>query len=114
MDKLIPVKPLLAIEETVTEEALAEEAKYKAKYKELQLREKSEFLQFRKHWSKNLLWLVVFIVVFNAFFLIAVGLQWLKFLDEWLVRLIVTGSFVEVLGLAKIIVDFLFKEPPKE
>ena len=113
-EKILSTKATLpGIEETVTEEALAEEAKYKVKLQQLQLKEKSEFLEFRKQWSKNLLTLVILIVVFNALFLIAVGLGWLTFLDEWLVRLIIAGSFVEVLGLAKIVVDFLFKEPPK-
>jgi hypothetical protein len=105
---------LPAIEETVTEEALAEEIRYRLRVQQLRLREKSEFLEFRKNWSKNLLWLVVFIVIFNALFLIAVGMRWLVFIDEWLVRLIITGSFAEVLGLSKIVVDFLFKEPPLE
>lgn len=86
----------------------------KLKLEELRIQEKAEFLQFRKNWSKNLLYLVIFIVVFNAAFLIAVGMKWLVFLDEWLVRIITTGSFVEVLGLAKIVVDFLFKEPPEK
>lgn len=113
-EKVLPPQTALpAIEETVTEEALAEEAKYKIKLQQLQLKEKSEFLEFRKQWSKNLLTLVILIVIFNALFLVAVGLKWLTFLDEWLVRIIITGSFVEVLGLAKIVVDFLFKEPPK-
>lgn len=86
----------------------------KLKLEELRIQEKAEFLQFRKNWSKNLLYLVIFIVIFNAAFLIAVGMKWLVFLDEWLVRIIITGSFVEVLGLAKIVVDFLFKEPPQK
>lgn len=108
------IHSLPVIEETVTEEALQEEAKYKIQLRELRLKEKSEFLEFRKNWSKILLSLVIAIVVFNALFLIAVGIGWLTFHDEWLVRIITTGSFVEVLGLAKIVVDFLFKEPPKE
>lgn len=108
------IKQLPAVEETVTEEALSGDTKYRLQLQELQLKEKSEFLEFRKNWSRNLLYLVIFIVVFNALFLIAIGKKWLSFQDEWLVRLIITGSFVEVLGLAKIVVDFLFKEPPTE
>ena len=100
------------IEETVIDDAQQVEKTLQVQLEELRLREKSEFLAFRKQWSVYLLILVIAIVVFNAVFLVAVGKQWLKFQDEWLVRIIISGSFVEVLGLAKIVVDFLFKEPP--
>ncbi len=100
------------IEETVIDDAQLVEKNLQVQLEELRLREKSEFLAFRKQWSRYLLILVIAIVVFNAIFLIAVGKGWLRFQDEWLVRIIITGSFVEVLGLAKIVVDFLFKEPP--
>jgi organic radical activating enzyme len=86
---------------------------YQTKISELILREKSEILGFRKKWSNNLLWLVVSIVVFNAMFLLAIGRNLLAYSDEWLVRIIFAGSFIEVLGLARIVVQFLFKEPPK-
>lgn len=105
---------LPAIEETIIEESRDERAKWELQLQELKLREKTDFLSFRKEWSRNLLYLVVFIVVFTAAFLIAVGLGWLTFMDEWLVRIIIAGSFIEVLGLAKIVVDFLFKEPPTQ
>lgn len=100
------------IEETVIDDAQQMEKNLQVQLEELRLREKSEFLAFRKQWSRYLLILVIAIVIFNALFLVAVGKKWLQFQDEWLVRIIITGSFVEVLGLAKIVVDFLFKEPP--
>lgn len=100
------------IEETVIDDGQQVEKTLQVQLGELRLREKSEFLAFRKQWSRYLLILVIAIVVFNALFLIAVGKGWLQFKDEWLVRIIISGSFVEVLGLAKIVVDFLFKEPP--
>jgi hypothetical protein len=86
---------------------------YQINLYELNLKEKSEILGFRKKWSNNLLWLVVVIVVFNGLFLLAIGRDLLQYQDEWLVRIIFAGSFIEVLGLAKIVVEFLFKEPPK-
>lgn len=97
----------------ITSQAAEERVSVKLQYEELRLREKAEFLEFRKKWSNYLLMLVLFIVFFNSLFLILVGYQIISFEDEWLVRIIVTGSFVEVLGLAKIVVDFLFKEPPQ-
>ncbi len=107
------IQNTVAIEETVIADAQAETKQFELKLEELRLKEKAEFLAFRKQWSTYLLTLVVIIVVFNSFFLLAIGLNILQFQDEWLVRIIFTGSFVEVLGLAKIVVDFLFKEPPK-
>lgn len=100
------------IEETVIDDAQQVAKNLQVQLEELRLREKSEFLAFRKQWSRYLLMLVIAIVVFNAIFLVAVGKKWLQFQDEWLVRIIISGSFIEVLGLAKIVVDFLFKEPP--
>jgi hypothetical protein len=100
-------------EKDIIQEAETEQKQFALQLQELRLKEKSEFLNFRRQWSTYLLSLVVIIVVFNALFLIAIGMKILQFDDEWLVRIIFTGSFVEVLGLAKIVVDFLFKEPPQ-
>lgn len=102
-----------AIEETVILDASTDLEHIKVEFEKLSLQEKFEFLSYRKQWSTYLLTLVIAIVAFNAMFLVTIGLGWLQFQDEWLVRIIFTGSFVEVLGLAKIVVDFLFKEPPK-
>ncbi len=81
---------------------------------ELKYQERAEFLQFRRRWSMALLGVVYIIVFFDIIFLIAVGLGWLSYLDEWLVRIIFIGNFIEVIGLARIVVDFLFKLPPTE
>jgi hypothetical protein len=102
-----------AIEETVISDATTDLENFKLQLEKLNYQEKFEFLSYRKQWSTYLLTLVIAIVAFNAMFLVTIGLGWLQFQDEWLVRIIFTGSFVEVLGLAKIVVDFLFKEPPK-
>lgn len=107
-------KPQPLIEATVIEDASTNLEKLKLQLETLNLQEKSEFLSYRKQWSTYLLTLVIAIVAFNAMFLVTIGLGWLQFSDEWLVRIIFTGSFVEVLGLAKIVVDFLFKEPPQK
>lgn len=98
--------------ETVLEEqrVIQEGRELELKFKELQLNAEQDFFSFRKQWSQILLYLVIFIVIFQSVFLLAVGLKWLVFSDEWLVRIIITGTFAEVLGLAKIVVDFLFKQ----
>jgi hypothetical protein len=103
---------LLAQENTVVDESAITDSYYRNRARELGLREQIEFLNFRKEWSQKLLLLVVFIVAFNALFLVIVGLGWLNYADEWLVRIVITGSFIEVLGLAKIVVEFLFRDYP--
>jgi hypothetical protein len=105
---------LIAKEETVVEESMDKELDYEDRAQEIGLRERIEFLDFRKEWSRRLLTLVVFIVLFNAVFLVLIGRDILQFRDEWLVRIIFAGSFIEVLGLAKLVVEFLFKIPPDE
>ncbi len=99
-------------ESQVIQETVIAESEYERLAQELRLRETADFLSFRKNWSTKLLWLVIGIVIFNAVFLLAVGLGWLRYEDEWLVRIIITGGFLEVLGLAKIVVEFLFAEFP--
>ena len=101
------------IEETVILDASTDLEHIKLQFEKLNVQEKFDFLAYRKQWSTYLLTLVIAIVGFNMMFLVTIGLGWLQFSDEWLVRIIFTGSFIEVLGLAKIVVDFLFKEPPK-
>jgi hypothetical protein len=103
---------LLAQENTIVDESAITDSYYRNRAKELGLREQIEFLNFRKEWSQKLLLLVIFIVAFNALFLVIVGLGWLQYTDEWLVRIVITGSFIEVLGLAKIVVEFLFRDYP--
>lgn len=103
---------LMARENTVIDESASTDAYYNSRVKELGIRERIEFLNFRKSWSEKLLILVISIVIFNAAFLLLVGFGILQFEDEWLVRIIITGGFLEVLGLAKIVVEFLFKDFP--
>lgn len=104
--------PYIAKEAAAIEETVVAESEYEQLAQQLRLRETAEFLNFRKSWSTKLLWLVISIVIFNAAFLLAVGVGWLQYEDEWLVRIIITGGFLEVLGLAKIVVEFLFQEFP--
>lgn len=100
--------------ENFLDDSTAIQEMYDFRLTELHLQEKQEILGFRKKWSNNLLWLVVAIVLFNGGFLIAIGRNMLSYEDEWLVRIIFTGSFIEVLGLARIVVQFLFKEEKRQ
>ncbi len=96
------------------EDELLELSELGEDFVELKYQERAEFLQFRRRWSMALLGVVYIIVIFDILFLIAVGLGWLSYLDEWLVRIIFIGNFIEVIGLARIVVDFLFKLPPAD
>ena len=78
------------------------------------LRENEEYLDNRKLWSAALLGCIITMLIFSLYLTILVGLKILIFTDEWLLRLIYISFFAEIIGLAKIVVDFLFpKFTPK-
>lgn len=80
---------------------------------DLQKIEKRSFLGQRNLWASTLCFCCVVIIIFNFIFLGLVGNGTWKFDDEWLVRIVFTSSFAEVWLLARIVVTFLFKEPPR-
>lgn len=85
-----------------------DQAIYNSNYYKLQLREYEEYLKYRQIWSRAILSFVIFILIFNVIFISMVGFRLWTFSDEWIARIIFLGNFAEVLGFAKILVDFLF------
>ena len=79
----------------------------------LQTAEKKSFLTQRNLWASTLCFCCIAIIIFNFVFLGLVGNGTWKFDDEWLVRIVFTSSFAEVWLLARIVVTFLFKVPPR-
>jgi hypothetical protein len=109
------MSPKAASQEAISlEEELISLSEMSEDFVELKYQERAEYLQFRRRWSMALLGVVYIIVFFDILFLLAVGSGILQYQDEWLVRLIFVGNFIEVVGLARIVVDFLFKEPPSK
>jgi hypothetical protein len=62
----------------------------------------------RQLWSNWLLTVIIFIVVFDAVFVLMLGFEWVKFTNENLVVYFLLESLVKIGGLAYIVVNFLF------
>lgn len=75
---------------------------------QLRAQEKKEILDMRKIWSRWLLGVVVAIVAFDFIVIIAVGFHWMTFSDGYVVPFFIVESFLKTIGLAIIVVRFLF------
>lgn len=75
---------------------------------ELRLVEREELIAMRSRWSRIVMWLLGAIVVSDILFMWAVGFGLLAFSKEWEVPVFVGESIVKTIGLAYIIVNFLF------
>lgn len=80
---------------------------------ELELERYRDYSHFRKTWSMAILGFVIVILCINILFIFFMGFNVWHFQDEWIPRIIFSGNFLEILGLAKIVVDFLFPNPQK-
>lgn len=75
---------------------------------ELDAREHVEVMNMRWHWSFWILLCVIAILVFDIVFVVLVGSGILKYPHDWIVPVFVVDSLIKVLGLAMIIVKYLF------
>jgi len=80
----------------------------------LELRERKEYLDQRKTWSIALLIVILLLVLFTFLFTLEVGVGNWAFKDEWLVRLVYVTFFASIIGLANIVVNFLFPKKQDE
>ncbi|MBP9748662.1 hypothetical protein KBD18_00500 [Patescibacteria group bacterium] len=110
---------LQAITESSASESLVTELAYQRevlvlekerKEAELDQKEHIEVMKMRGAWSSWILRCVIGIVVFDVLFVVGVGRNWLKYDQGWIVPVFVADSLIKVLGLAIIIVGFLFGE----
>lgn len=72
------------------------------------------FYKLRTKWSKAILWFIIVSLVFQFAITFVVGMDWLNFEKyPWFLPLVVTENFIQIIGLAIIVVKFLFNEPRK-
>jgi len=88
--------------------AYSSELQFRNEQALLRLREKREYLDQRKTWSIALLTIIASLVFFTFIFTLEIGIGNWVFKDEWLVRLIYVTFFGSIIGLANIVVNFLF------
>jgi hypothetical protein len=72
------------------------------------------FYKLRTKWSKAILWFIIVSLIFQFSITFVVGMDWLNFEKyPWFLPLVVTENFIQIIGLAIIVVKFLFNEPRK-
>lgn len=77
---------------------------------QLDLKERNDIIKMRGHWAYWILWAVIAIIGFDFFVIICVGFSWMKFDKGYIVPFFVSESLIKTLGLAIIVVKFLFNE----
>lgn len=77
--------------------------------KELGLREKKDILDFRSYWSPRIFWFIFGILLFQALFVVAIGLGILDYADyTTVISVYLSESVVQIFGLGIIVLKFLF------
>ncbi|MFH1523188.1 MAG: hypothetical protein ABIE43_05235 [Patescibacteria group bacterium] len=76
----------------------------------LTIKERKEIIKMRRHWSYWLLGVIIAVVIFDFFVILAVGFKWMSFQSNVIVPVFVGESLIKTLGLAFIVVNFLFNE----
>ena len=82
--------------------------RYTSRKLQLEITELAQMQGMRMCWSDFLLCLTLFIFLFEIALVLLVGGGLLKFEDEWFLRIIITGSFTQILGMPIIVIQFLF------
>jgi hypothetical protein len=77
---------------------------------QLALKEWNDVIRMRRLWSCWLLYVIIAIVIFDFFIIIASGFSWIHFNDNYTVPLFTGESLIKIFGLAIIVVRFLFNE----
>lgn len=76
----------------------------------IKLEERARIIEMREGWSVWILRAIWFLILFNAAFLVCAGRGWLKFDSAFIVEIALGQTVVQVIGLALIVVGFLFNK----
>lgn len=76
----------------------------------LELKEKSDIIGMRRAWSNWILGVIIFVTFFDVLIITLLGFGIMKFDSQYALPAIITESIVKVIGLAYIIVNFLFNK----
>jgi hypothetical protein len=108
--------PRAAAAEVSSVSSLAPTTNMDKKRKKDALREKIEleglkqFFELRKRWSNYLVIALFIILAYNVLLVLAVGLGYLRFVDEWFLRIVLTANIADIIGLIYLVVKFLFTD----
>ena len=93
---------------------LQEGLSYESTLAFLRAKERKELIEMRGKWSSWVLCLLVFIVGVDTLFVYLVGLNLLKFSNDYIVPTFIGEGLMKTIGLAYIIVNFLFSKDSTE
>jgi len=74
----------------------------------LRAEERKNIIEMRKNWSRWMLFCIVFIVLFDVVLISLLGFHVISFESQWVIPAFIADNLAKVLGLAAIIVKFLF------
>lgn len=77
---------------------------------QLDLKERNDVIGMRKLWARWLLFAIIAIIVFDFFVIVCVGFGGMKFDKGYIIPFFVGESLLKTLGLAMIVVNFLFNK----
>ncbi len=81
---------------------------------QIKLQGLSDYYDMRKEWNDLLKLALKIILGFNITLVVAVGLGWLKYADEWFLRIVLTTNLADIIGLFYLVVKFLFSDRPSD
>lgn len=77
---------------------------------EVMVQERKDIISMRRNWSWGILTAIISIVLFDFFIITAVGFGWMMFSETYLVPMFIAESLIKIVGLAYIVVNFLFNK----
>ncbi len=75
---------------------------------EIELGGRKDFFQLRKKWSGYLFWFLLLTLIFQFFVAISIGIGLMSYPSETVVNVLLTESFIQIVGLVFLVVKFLF------
>lgn len=76
----------------------------------LNRKEREDIMKMRKHWSEAILFCIVFIVAADFVMIFLLGFNVISFSGPWTVPAFILDSLIKIIGLAIIVVKFLFNK----
>ena len=75
---------------------------------EIKLKGLASYFTMRERWSHCLMIAIFIVLGFNILMVWFVGIGTLMYSDEWFLRIVLTTNLADIIGLAVVIVKFLF------
>lgn len=78
---------------------------------QIKLQGLQDFYRMRRNWGAFLMGSLGVILLFNISLVFLVGMERLKYSDEWFLRVVLTTNLADIIGLVYLVVKFLFSHP---